>query len=56
MFYNLFDITFHQNGKLKAVFPYNVDDHHNQYFYQGEGRGRGVGGCEGGCEGGCPEE
>lgn len=31
MFYNVFDISFHQNGK--ATFPYNDDEHHNQYYY-----------------------
>ena len=28
MYYNLFNISFHQNGK--PTFPYNDDDHHLQ--------------------------
>ena len=27
MYYNLFNISFHQNGK--PTFPYNDDDHHH---------------------------
>ena len=30
-FYNLFDISFHQNGK--AILPHNDHEHHNQYYY-----------------------